>query len=116
MTVLVAGTETDEGRAAHRYALQEAARRNEELLYFVLSGDRPDRSLAEAAGVAESYAVADARGRDAVGDLLDTAERLGVSTIVVGVRHRSPVGKLLLGSAAQQIILEAGAPVICVKP
>ena len=41
---------------------------------------------------------------------------MGASRIVVGVKHRSPVGKLLLGSAAQQIILEARVPVVCVKP
>lgn len=116
MTVLVAGTDTDEGRAAHRFALQEAARRQEDLLYFVLSGGRPDCSIADGAGVEESYAEREALGRDAIGDLLDTAERVGVSTIVVGVRRRTPVGKLFLGSAAQQIILEANAPVICIKP
>lgn len=116
MTVLVAGTETAEGQAAHAYALQEAARRGEDVLYFVLSGARPDAALAAEAGVEQTYAEPDARGKDAAGDLLDTAERIGVSTIVVGVRHRSPVGKLILGSAAQQIILQANVPVICVKP
>lgn len=32
------------------------------------------------------------------------------------VEHRSPMGKLLLGSSAQQILLEANAPVIAVQP
>ena len=116
MPVIVAGTSTPGGRAAHRFALQEAARRQEDLVYFVLDGGRPDGALAAEAGVSETYAEPDPRSRDAVGDLLDQAERLGASVIVVGIRHRSPVGKLLLGSAAQQIILEANAPVICVKP
>jgi len=116
MPVIVAGTSTPEGKAAHLFALQEASRRHEDLVYFVLDGGRPDVSLATEAGVSETYAEPDVRGRDAVGDLLDEAERLAVSAIVVGVRHRSPVGKFLLGSAAQQIILEANAPVISVKP
>lgn len=115
MTVLVAGTDTSEGLAAHAYAVQEAARRGEDLLYFVLSGDRPDPAVASGADVSEAYAEPQARGHDAVGDLLDKAGELGVSAIVVGVRHRSPVGKFFLGSSAQQIILEATAPVICVK-
>nr|WP_307077528.1 universal stress protein [Arthrobacter pascens] len=42
--------------------------------------------------------------------------QLNASVIVVGVKRRSPVGKLLLGSAAQQILLEANIPVIAVKP
>ncbi|GAA4767096.1 universal stress protein [Citricoccus nitrophenolicus] len=116
MTVLVAGTSTAEGKSAHRFAVEEAARRQEDVLYFVLAGERPEPEVASGAGVTEAYAEPDARGKDAVGDLLDTAGQVDVSAIVVGVRHRSPVGKLLLGSAAQQIILEASAPVICVKP
>lgn len=116
MTVLVVGTDTAEGLAAHAYAVQEAARRREDLLYFVLSGVRPAPELAAEAGITETYANPDPRDRDAVGDLLDTAERINASAIVVGMRHRSPVGKLIMGSAAQQIILQANVPVICVKP
>ncbi|WP_420095458.1 universal stress protein, partial [Brevibacterium sediminis] len=37
------------------------------------------------------------------------------SLIVIGVRRRSPVGKFLLGSAAQKIILEAPIPVLTAK-
>lgn len=116
MTVIVAGTETAEGQAAHRFGVQEATRRGEDLLYFVLSGPRPDPSLAQEAGVTVTYEEPDSRDRDAVGSLLDVAVRHGASAIVVGVRQRSAVGKLLLGSAAQQIILQANVPVICVKP
>ena len=45
------------------------------------------------------------RGRDAVGDLLDAAEAADASLIVVGIRHRSPMGKLLLGSAALAVVV-----------
>lgn len=116
MPVIVAGTSTPEGKAAHRYALQEAARRQEEVVYFILAGGRPDPSLATEQGITETYQEPDARDHDKVGDLLDWAQRLEASAIVVGVKHRSPVGKLFLGSAAQQIILESTVPVISVKP
>ncbi len=116
MTIVIAGTGSPESAAAHRAALSEAALRGENLVYFSLDGTEPDPSEAGNAGVEVSVEHAQERGRDAVGDLLDHAERMGATRIVVGVKHRSPVGKLLLGSAAQQLILEARVPVLCVKP
>jgi len=44
------------------------------------------------------------------------ADEEQATLVVVGIRHRTPVGKLLLGSVAQRIILEAHCPVLAVKP
>jgi hypothetical protein len=116
MTVLVARTSTPEGEAAFAASIEEARRRQENLLVFNLGGVQLDPEGPELEGVPVTYRMPDARNRDAVGDLLDTAEEVGASVVVVGVKHRSPVGKLFLGSAAQQILLEANTPVIAVKP
>lgn len=115
MTVIVARTSTPEGEAALAAALEEARRRQEDLVVFNLEGTQLDPEGSELQGVPVTYRMPDARDRDAVGDFLDAAEEVGASAVVIGVRHRSKVGKFLLGSAAQQILLEANAPVIAVK-
>lgn len=67
-------------------------------------------------GASISHRHPEARGREAVGDLLDAAEEVDASLIAVGIKHRSPLGKLQLGSAAQQILLESACPVLAAKP
>jgi hypothetical protein len=116
MTVVLAHTTTPEGVAAQSAALDEARRRGEDLLVFPLSGQSVTADDVPGDGVQVSVRVPDGRSRDAVGELLDVAGEVGASCIVIGLRHRTPVGKLLLGSAAQQILLESTVPVIAVKP
>jgi nucleotide-binding universal stress UspA family protein len=42
-------------------------------------------------------------------------DRPEITRLVVGVRKRSPVGKAVLGSIPQRLILEATVPVLSVK-
>jgi nucleotide-binding universal stress UspA family protein len=47
--------------------------------------------------------------------LLAVAEEVGAELLVVGIHRRSPVGKVLLGSNAQRILLNAPCPVLAVR-
>ncbi|MEU9170613.1 universal stress protein [Streptomyces sp. NPDC048420] len=128
MTVLVGYLPTLEGNAAFSAALDEAARRREALV--VLSSPRdgalvstevpaPDeidmlQARAQQAGVSIDLRTTPHRGE--LPDLLfETAEEVNASVIVIGLRRRTSVGKLLLGSTAQQILLGAERPVLAVK-
>ncbi|QCU78728.1 universal stress protein [Citricoccus sp. SGAir0253] len=115
MSVLAGRSGTAEGQAAVEAAVEEARRRGEDLVVFDLDADHGGRFPQEIDGVPVTYREQNPRTRDPAGDLLDLAEAGGVSVIVIGIRHRSPVGKLLLGSVAQEILLGANVPVIAVK-
>ena len=47
--------------------------------------------------------------------ILDTAREHGAELIVLGIRRRSPVGKIIMASTAQRVLLESPCPVLCVK-
>lgn len=114
MTIICAGSDTPAGKAALKFAAEEAQRRSVELIIYPVDGSTPDLSEVGTDNVRIGEPVE--RSQDAVGDLIDAVELIRPEAVVVGVRRRSPVGKFFLGSAAQQIILEANAPVITVKP
>jgi nucleotide-binding universal stress UspA family protein len=48
-------------------------------------------------------------------DLAAVVEETGAELLVIGLRKRSAVGKLLMGSAAQRILLDVDCPVLAVK-
>lgn len=56
-----------------------------------------------------------AAGRSAATEILLAAVEEHAELIVIGLRRRSPVGKLVLGSTAQQVLMDAGCPVLTVK-
>ncbi len=55
------------------------------------------------------------RGFEPAEDLIGIATDVSAELIVIGLRRRSPVGKLILGSNAQRILLDAKCPVLAVK-
>lgn len=131
MTVAVAHQTSATARLALTHAVQEARYRSTDLavLHVVDSALDADREEAYRIGVSDE--VERAVGPDGdiawklhlqnvsgdVGDaLVKLTNQLRPDLLVLGARRRSPVGKALLGSVAQTIILEASFPVLVVKP
>jgi len=114
MTIILASADTPAGHAARDFAIDEARRRGADLIVFPVDGSTPD--ISDFGYDRVTLENADGRSKDAVGDLIDATNRSEVEAVVVGVKRRSPAGKIFLGSSAQQIILEAAVPVISVKP
>jgi len=55
------------------------------------------------------------RGETPAEDLIDFAEKNEVDEIIVGIAKKSRVGKLIFGSNAQYVILNAPCPVVTVQ-
>jgi nucleotide-binding universal stress UspA family protein len=72
------------------------------------------RTRVEAAGVVVDIRHPD-HGFEASEDLLAIADEVAADLIVIGLRRRTPVGKLILGSNAQRILLDSSCPVLAVK-
>ncbi len=116
MTVLIAHQPGAASAAALAEGYEEARRREEtDVVVFLLDGPEPDVSAGTELGLTVTFERPDARDKDAAGALLVAASRLEVSVIVIGVKHRTATGKLLFGSTAQRILLDAAAPVLAVK-
>ncbi len=128
MTILLAYAPRPEGQAALDKALQLAKQNNERLVVVNASpgGHKEDPSLAfawdieriteqiEKAGV-DGEVKQFVRGNAVVTEIEDLVEALHVSMLVIGLRKRSPVGKLIMGSVAQDILLSVSCPVLAVK-
>jgi nucleotide-binding universal stress UspA family protein len=123
--VVVGYVAKPEGEAAVEQGILEARLRQASLVVVSSSrtpssggGSEPDLSALEAtleqSGLA--YDVRRVEGsRDPAEDLIGAAEASDAELIVIGLRRRSPVGKLILGSSAQRILLDAPCPVLAVK-
>ncbi len=128
-TVVVGYIPTPEGSAALAGAKGEAAIRGAELV-VVNTGkhgsygkakvatpqdlEAIDAELA-AAGI-DHDVIQPTSGLAAADELLRVAVDRKASLLVIGLRRRTPVGKLILGSTAQQVLLDAPCAVLAVKP
>lgn len=138
MNIVIGYTDRPESRAALERAIEEAEARQATLHIVQL----PTRGLSESASQAKEWhddlqelrqrgaeleERLRARGIDAhydlvvdpsqtpSHDLLTFAKERSADLIVIGLRRRSPVGKVVLGSVSQKILLGADCPVLAVK-
>jgi nucleotide-binding universal stress UspA family protein len=128
MTIVVGYVPTPEGEAALTAAISEARLREQPL--HVVNSSRGDalsdpryasddvvdelRTRLDQTGIAfevKQYV----RGNDASEEIVSEADRLNASLIVIGIRRRTPTGKLITGSQAQRTLLDANCPVLAVK-
>lgn len=128
MTVLLAYIRTPEGDAALATAVEEARRRSTDAV--VVNVTRPAEKVdspfsaevtldAVAATFADAGVAVDVRqlpaGTGPADGVLAVAGEVGPEVVVIGLRRRTAVGKLIIGSTSQQILLGVDCPVLAVK-
>lgn len=127
-TIIVGYVPTPEGEAALDYAIYEAKAHNAEIV--IVNASRGDTFIdpykAEPSSLEQisdrlddlnivNQISSPKDGVDAADHILTVSERYHDSLIVLGLRRRSKVGKLLLGSTAQTILSDATRPVLTVR-
>jgi len=130
MRIVAGFLRSPEGRAALRRAIEETRLRDGELLvvHSMRGGERDE--LEQVMSYREEFEqletdlkdadvryrlVEYARGNAPAEDLLQASKDEDADMIVIGIRRRSPVGKLILGSNAQDILLHSDCAVLAVK-
>lgn len=126
--IVVGYVPTDEGRAAYTAAVAEARKSDSELVLvnsshggaYMDSQVATDQDLDSLVSQASDQGVAVTirkfpHGSDPVDAVLEAVEESGASLLVIGLRRRSPVGKLFLGSTAQSLLMRSHIPVLAVK-
>lgn len=103
------------------------------VLYVLAEGEDPDRARADIESIVESAigsateveirvatetAAGEMRGlpkERIAGRILNLADETDADYIVVGSRKSTPVGKVMLGSVAQMVLINAEVPVVAVQ-
>ena len=127
MTIVVGYVPKPEGRAALEAAIGQAKLLGERLHVVNSSAGQQlvdssyagpedlDRTRARLQESGVDFELEQSVGKAGSEAVLAAAERHGASLVVIGLRRRTPTGKLIFGSDAQRILLEAPCPVLSVK-
>lgn len=128
MNIVVGYVPSAEGMAAIDYAADLAARDGDRIV-VVNTGVRGNDAHPSFASAADWDALDERltalgvdhelrrplQAQSPAEEILSVADSVDAGLIVIGLRRRSPVGKLFLGSSSQQILLDARCPVVAVK-
>jgi nucleotide-binding universal stress UspA family protein len=129
VTIAVAQHDSAEGKSALLHAAREAAFQHTTLAVLHIiddqSGPESDvdlrtsetAQLLSEAGFGDLVwslhtAVEDSNRATA---LVELTEEVGADLLVIGSRRRTPIGKFLLGSTVQRVVLDSPVPVLVVK-
>ena len=129
MTIVIGYVPSPVGEAALEAGLAEAVARGDDVVILnsprrrsTVDGDLIDEATgagllerAEQAGVRATIDHAD-HGDDLVEAFQQAVDRTSARLVVIGLRRRSPVGKLVTGSDAQRLLLDLDVPILAVKP
>lgn len=117
MSIAVAVADSKEGREALRAAAEEAREQGTDLVVVNLALGDLDTGALPAGLRHEVVNRMGSADNDPVEVVLDALEeRPEVTRLVIGLRRRSPIGKAVLGSTSQRLLLESPVPVLAVKP
>ena len=126
MSIVVAYSADTAGEAALAFAAQEARLRGERLI--VVNATRGDAlvdpryaAAGQLQGMEEVLAgveheIRQPMGPDVADLVLAEVDSSGAELLVVGLRRRTPVGKLNMGSVSQRLLLDSPVPVFAVHP
>ena len=131
MDIVAGFIRSTEGRAALDRGIEEARLRGARLIIvhsskggshesdegIIANHEELERITKELTAAGVEHEIRElVRGRTPAEDVVSVATETGADLIVIGLRRRSPVHKLILGSNAQDILLHADCAVLAVKP
>lgn len=127
MTIVVGYSPSGQGMAALQAAVRYAQRSRSKLLVASHLYNDPEHgpTAASADAVRAALAEIDTQELDVdvctsseadIGEfLLGAADSCEAALLVIGLRRKSPIGKLNLGASARRVVLGAPCPVLAVK-
>jgi nucleotide-binding universal stress UspA family protein len=131
MIIVTGYIRSAEGREALKHSIEEVRQRGGRLIVVHSSEGGASENVVDVRADYEELERIDAeltaegidhvvmefaRGSTPAEDVVSVANESKADLIVIGLRRRSLVGKLLLGSNAQDILMQADCPVLIVKP